>query len=513
MAYHNKSKKTYGYKQPIQSKVEAVTHTPTEEQQDVINTVCSGQNVVVKAFAGAAKTSTCVMVAKAYPVSSLYVAFNKSIAEEAKSKFPPNVECRTIHSLAYGAMVDGSVRKRLGSFFDRKDIIHLFFEKGLDTNDYDDDAIIVDEALELVTLFCQSDKFSIGDFTTSLPNIDDYNPISSRLAWDFWEALSEKDSTIKITHDVYLKWFQLSKPILAYNLIYVDEFQDTSPVIADIVLNQKSQLVLVGDSYQSIYAWRGAINALEQVPSTFTLKYLSTSFRFTQEIADMANKLTSIVGNTVPIKGKASFDKTNLPITPDDWTKATLVRTNSMLLETLIVAESLDKKVYVIADLKDLWSKMYHINGLAFNNDIRYPDKELKQFTTYKELEETAKNVPELRKLIKLTAYLTKGGLTTNIKKIQSILVDEEHKDEADFTLVTSHKSKGLEWSEVTLAEDMFIPREEESPFETLMNNQTLNLLYVAITRGKYVVNIPWIIQDIIDNYELYQEEYITYYQ
>jgi F-box protein 18 (helicase) len=31
----------------------------------------------------------------------LYVAFNKSVATEAQRRFPGNVDCRTVHSIAY----------------------------------------------------------------------------------------------------------------------------------------------------------------------------------------------------------------------------------------------------------------------------------------------------------------------------------------------------------------------------------------------------------------------------
>jgi superfamily I DNA and RNA helicase len=60
----------------------------------------------VNAFAGAGKTSTLVEMAKALPHERiLYICFNKSIADEASKKFPSNVQCKTVHSLAYGSIV------------------------------------------------------------------------------------------------------------------------------------------------------------------------------------------------------------------------------------------------------------------------------------------------------------------------------------------------------------------------------------------------------------------------
>jgi len=52
------------------------------------------------------KTTTAVAFAQARPDERmLYMAFNASIAAEARTRFPKWVECRTMHSLAYQAIV------------------------------------------------------------------------------------------------------------------------------------------------------------------------------------------------------------------------------------------------------------------------------------------------------------------------------------------------------------------------------------------------------------------------
>jgi hypothetical protein len=51
-------------------------------------------------------------------------------------------------------------------------------------------------------------------------------------------------------------------------VLYVDEFQDTTPCVLDIVMNQHSngmKVVMVGDARQAIYGWRGAVNAMKMV--------------------------------------------------------------------------------------------------------------------------------------------------------------------------------------------------------------------------------------------------------
>lgn len=74
--------------------------TPTDEQSAIIH--WQGQKLVVNAFAGTGKTSTLVQYALANPDSRmLYLAYNRSVRDEAERKFPFNVECKTSHQLAW----------------------------------------------------------------------------------------------------------------------------------------------------------------------------------------------------------------------------------------------------------------------------------------------------------------------------------------------------------------------------------------------------------------------------
>jgi hypothetical protein len=66
---------------------------PTTEQQVIIDLATEGNNLSIQAFAGASKTTSCMMIAKAIKKPSIYIAFNKSIAEEASEKFPFHVDC------------------------------------------------------------------------------------------------------------------------------------------------------------------------------------------------------------------------------------------------------------------------------------------------------------------------------------------------------------------------------------------------------------------------------------
>jgi adenylate kinase len=76
----------------------------TKEQCDIIN---STGDIKINAVAGSGKTTTVIEYAKARPRTSkiLYLAFNRTVREEAAKKFAgkglSNVKAETAHSLAY----------------------------------------------------------------------------------------------------------------------------------------------------------------------------------------------------------------------------------------------------------------------------------------------------------------------------------------------------------------------------------------------------------------------------
>ena len=484
-----------------------MTFQPTLEQQNIVSKAIQGKNLAVLAFAGAAKTTTCTLIAQQLQKKSLYIAFNKSIAEEAKGKFPAHVECRTLHSLAYAAIIaPQKMYKKVGGYFDTKQFLELFG----DQLDYLPDYKRIESVLKVTEIlrgFCQSDALNLDGYVLShLEGENDSYQFHLPLVTQAWAAVTSKASNVQMTHDVYLKMFQLSNPNLEeYEVIYLDEAQDSNPVTLDIFYRQtNSQLIMVGDTYQSIYEFRGAINAFDTVTaSNFNMMYLTESFRFTPSIATIANTLTSIAGNTKQIIGRAE------PKVPK--TKAILCRTNASILNYLLTASQQGYKVHVIADLTDLWSKMYHLAALSTGSKPKYPNSELRRFSNYGEFQTEAENNPDLKRLLNISFLLSQGkGTHGNIVAIKEAIVEDASK--AAFSLVTAHKSKGLEWDEVELDEDMLRWDDEEGDLDELLkelkSNQTLNLLYVAVTRAKYVVRLPSKVLDVLDHSNYLKSEW-----
>ncbi|NXM75485.1 FBH1 helicase, partial [Serilophus lunatus] len=270
----------------------------THEQQRILNhKIEPGQTVKIMAFAGTGKTSTLVKYAEKFPdLNFLYVTFNKAVAERGKKVFPRNVTCKTFHSLAFGSV--GRLYKDQGKLLFSK--MSVFSISSLLQNREGQSLFVrgktVSQTLE--SFFSSSDeeiceehtpiwfKNTHGQRKLVTPQEKRINVEEAKEIWHNMKKLDgDAEKRYKMTCDGYLKLWQLSKPKLSgYDAIFVDEAQDCTPAIVDVVLSQTCGIILVGDPHQQIYTFRGAVNTLYSVPHTHVF-YLTQSFRFGPEIA------------------------------------------------------------------------------------------------------------------------------------------------------------------------------------------------------------------------------------
>jgi len=93
--------------------------TPTNEQKNILN--AKGRVVKINARAGTGKTATLLMIAQRnLDKKIIYLVFNNRNRQEAKSKFPDNVNIHTIHSFARsasGSSFDGHKAVRPSFYF------------------------------------------------------------------------------------------------------------------------------------------------------------------------------------------------------------------------------------------------------------------------------------------------------------------------------------------------------------------------------------------------------------
>ncbi|HMI77214.1 MAG TPA: UvrD-helicase domain-containing protein [Ferruginibacter sp.] len=307
----------------------------TGEQEAIIR---SEGNIKINAVAGSGKTTTIIEYAKARPrhAKILYLAFNKSVKDEAIKKFARNglhnVTVETAHSLAYKGIVfrhQYKVRPLGYKTHELTELLGLQGRNGEKHHEY----IIANHINKFIALYCNSDKLKVQEVNYLETISDAKAKIFVKTFYHYIETqtrqlLAKMDTgKIEITHDFYLKKFQLQNPVLPFDYILFDEGQDASPAMLDIFLKQPATKVIVGDTHQQIYSWRFAINSLEK--TSFTPFNLSHSFRFGPNIATLATKIIfwkKAGTGTLPIVIKG------LGANNDIKTRAVIGRTNLGLL-------------------------------------------------------------------------------------------------------------------------------------------------------------------------------------
>jgi superfamily I DNA/RNA helicase len=482
----------------------------TKEQYDIIN---STGNIKINAVAGSGKTTTVIEYAKARPISSkiLYLAFNKSVKLQAAQKFSQqglrNVKVETAHSLAYKNIVFNNNYKVRPNGYKTNEIAELLNLQG--TGEKHTEYIIANHIGKFIAYFCNSDKQKVQDLNylntitdkkakTFVASFYDYIVNQSRL------LLSKMDKgEIEITHDFYLKKFQLSNPKLNYDYILFDEGQDASPAMLDVFFKQKATKVIVGDTHQQIYGWRFAVNSLEK--ADFKTFQLSTSFRFSQDIANLAMEILKFKKHfsdyqPIPITGKGSSKEIK--------TKAVLARTNLGLLLKAIEYVTEKRKVQRIYFEGNINSYTYADEGASLYDVLhlyngRYSsikDKLIRAMKDLDELEDYIEKTEDVQLAMMVEIVREYGNdIPDIIKEIKKKHVENDDKEKAEMIFSTVHRCKGMEYDAIQLVNDFItIERLEKlkdgNKSETINAtklNEEINLLYVAITRTKNSIYIP----------------------
>lgn len=472
-----------------------VEHVPTDEQVEAIAAFRMGLQLRIEAGAGSGKTSTLKKMGEATKRVGQYTAFNRNLVLDAAAVMPENVACATMHKIAM-RQVGRDYRHRL----DSKRMRSAEVARKLRI-----DPIAVTTRMEkkmlqpgmlaslvqgAITRFCQSaDPEPTTDHVRYIEGIDQRDPdghrtyanndlVRAHLAAPLaraWADIVDVAGELRFSHDHYLKIWQLGlrgKPRIPGDFILFDEAQDASPVMLDAVLQQDAQLVVVGDSQQAIYEWRGAVNALALVPAEATA-YLTKSFRFGQRIADVANLVLDELGAELRLTG---CDVPSEVRRLSDDPSCVLCRSNAEAVKTVLRYQEQSISVHLVGGGDEVAAFARAVKELEEGGWTAHP--ELSCFSSWKEVQEYVEQDPqgsELALLVKLVQEFT----------VETILKALDHmpsETAARVIVSTAHKSKGREWPTVRLAGDY--PEPEGDQF-----HGEFRLLYVAATRGREVLD------------------------
>ena len=481
----------------------------TKEQIDIIE---SDGNIQVNAVAGSGKTSTIIGYAEARPDAKiLYVAFNKTVKEEAIKRFEEkditNVKVETAHSLAYKAIVVPNRKYKITNGYKMGEIVDMLTIKG--DADKHSKYILAAHIKKFISYFCNSSVEKIQD-------LNYLDIVESAKAKDFvgraYAFIEEQTrillgkmdkAEIAIVHDFYLKKYQLSNPVLDYDFILFDEGQDASPAMLDIFFKQKATKVIVGDTHQQIYSWRFAVNSMDK--SQYKTFNLSTSFRFNQGIANLAMSVLDLkddIENAAVI-----YDQVNIKgigTSTSNTSKCIISRTNlGLLLKAIKYIEYYDK-IYFEGNIysytyADEGTSLYDVLNLFLEKKSYIKDKVIAGMANMEELDEYIDKTEDvqLRSMVEIVKKY-KGRVAYLIKEIKDKHVDK--KEDADMIFSTVHRCKGMEYDHVELSDDFITEKKLTDQNKKIKEgrrdlpakiNEELNLLYVAITRTKNILEIP----------------------
>lgn len=454
----------------------------------------------VQAYAGSGKSTSLLEYIKRHPHKRvLYLCFNKPNRIEFQKKVTENnftnASVNTAHSIAKHYLY-GQNKVHIISNHSPYYLLQLF-KPVLNSIPVHEHLLTIHHAQKLIQTFCASreskvQKFNYIHFTSPDHHdfIEKHLDFIIEIAIGIMQRMSSHE--IGVLHDYYLKLFQLKRIQLPFDTFLFDEVQDCSPVMLDIVQNQKGVKIFVGDQHQEIYAWRGAINAFQFL--NLPEYQLSTSFRFGKSVAKVASavlntkqilisdKLDPIeihgVGPNLSVRGTAYISRSVVGLLKDAFLFVRNHPKEKIRFQNGLSGYMRHEQGFTLTDV-------YH---LYIGEENKVKNDFLLMFS-FEELAEFAAQTDDyvLQGFIKLVE-----GYGRQLPFFVSALFKAEippgASGDSSVTFSTVHRIKGLEFNEVVLSDDFHskgqLLQMKANGTTQQQINEEINLLYVALSRA-----------------------------
>ncbi|WP_406639149.1 AAA family ATPase [Amycolatopsis sp. WGS_07] len=471
------------------------TFPPTPQQQAIIDAALSGRDVAVLALAGTGKTSTMRMLAdRMTDRKIIYFAFNRSIADEAQGVFASHVDADTMHAFARrGLQNDPRLKDKL-SRTSKNDGYPGPVARALGIDPDGETAIggtraenlsLVRAALRAVKQYRESSDTQITGRHLGHGDARELTAVEAevlRLAKVIWADKMSPGGQLQFTHDDYLKAWALTGPVLDADLIIFDEAQDVNELQAHLVQAQSAQTIVVGDSHQSIYGFRGAKDFLRDWPADITLP-LTKSWRFGPAVAETGNHFLAALGANLRLEGNDALDSRIEQVRDPD---AVLCRTNAGAVAAVLEGFEAGKRVALVGEGTDIKSIAEAAQSLMRGRRTNHPDlKDFRNWKAVRQYVDDNEDARALRTFVRLVGKYNPDGLIAMAED----LADEHATAEdlrPDLVVSTAHQAKGREWDAVQVADDFRQPERDPGTGEIILpSGEDLRLAYVTVTRAK----------------------------
>lgn len=478
-------------------------------------------SICIDAVAGAAKTTVLVESANRAPkyANSIFLAFNKHIQQELEKRLPSHFVTKTLNGLGWSAIWwDANCNKRqIKLVFDKTDniisdlaktelkitkyrgVLRQLVEKAkisgvAPTKMKDVCNTLIPCTLEswkeiikkngLITEIERRSKLEYG--TPSYACIEDqivgwadnilYIGLQDNVSYDFADQ-------------VYVP-FVLNLRMKKYDIVFVDEAQDISPIQMELIsmcLSPIGRLICCGDAKQCLYTFRGAQkDALDQFAKRFNCKVmpLNICYRCSTEVVKEANKFNNIIEpwNKATVGSVIEQDSWNIEqFDKDDFI---LCRYNAPLVH--VCMKLLEKKI------------PFRYNGRAFIQELTKIIRASQTSTVssfYDEFANWHSMMTDIYRSMQMEEMMSEiDDKKTCLDTIRRFFTDTDPKDRIihflDDVFSNTHegvlvstvfRAKGLEADKVYFIDADLLPPDVHDKG----NEIEVNLLYVGVTRAK----------------------------
>lgn len=494
---------------------------PSLYQRRVLDFVRSGTgNAVVRATAGAGKTSTLVHVAETLPrdLRTCFLAFGKDARSELQNRLPKHVEAKTTHSLGLATLksalggrgVRPKMEERKYGVLQRQALATLSW---LRSSKYEKD--VASEYLAQLVRFARLNYVDTKDADAVRALAVRYNlvppqdlsletQLHEQLRWLLKAGVREALQTgvIDFIDMIYIPEV-LKLPVPEYDFVCVDEAQDYSAVALNFTMRlvnpeHGGRLLFVGDPRQSIYGFAGAdTDALDRIitRTNATILPLSITYRCPRSHVELTKCIAPEIearpdaprGNIYWIHDKA------LP----KWVREgdlILCRYNGPLIGACLRLVRDGKRAFVRG--RELAGQLTRMSRAAFKDGFYRWTEALKGFedAEVKRLRQSLAGRPQQEAVVADRRDLIEGlnflvqDLARDMPPTQSALeerINETFSEEESTAVILStvHRAKGREANRVLILYPELMPAGYAKTREAVLGEECVQ--FVALTRAR----------------------------
>jgi ATP-dependent DNA helicase UvrD/PcrA len=454
----------------------------------------STDNIIVQACPGAGKTTNICHIWSLDDKPTVYLVFNKHTQMEAQHKLPQKSgsDVLTLNGLGHRAIYNTFGRVKL----DDKKVMNIIREQKRDrytTDKQREQQYTLAKAVSIAKCIDIDGVFTLDEYEhmMSMYDIDDYEGLYS----DIRRVLDVSDNMV---HTIDFA-DQLRFPVLyncampSYGVVLGDEVQDFNPIQAALleVLGAK-RYILVGDSHQSIYGFRGAMNdSMPFLKQRFRCQELplSINYRCSPQIVSQAAQIyPGILPWEESPEGIVRYSDVNKELCSLSANDIVLCRTNRPLIA--LAYELLRSNIPCFVRGRDIGHglialiKKQHASTVQALIAALYASFDVEMYKAAQK-DDSAKRQRIEDKYNSALLFCERAARLDDSPEVVCSAINALFDNGRGVCLTTVHKAKGLEAHRALLLDHGLFGIYESRATHLWQQEQERNIHYVAVTRAQ----------------------------